>query len=352
VAATGTVNPVLTIIVGSYVSGVIQNLYCDFNTEVKAGQVCATLDPAPYQSLVDQSQADLMSAQAQLNKDQATADYAQASYRRAQDLSQGGFISADALEASRSTAVQTQALVEVDKALIAQRSAALRTASINLRYTRITSPVDGTVVARNVTIGQTVAASFQTPTLFLIAKDLTQMQVDANVSETDIGQLALNQPVRFTVEAYPDRQFLGTVTQIRQAPQTVQNVVTYDVVIGVDNRDHKLVPGMTATLRIITAQHDHVLRIPDEALRYLPTAVRAATPSAGASGTGVGPVASRRVWILRDGAPQAISLSTGLDDDSYSEVIGGGLQVGDRIIAGEVSGSGGSSTPAVPRFGL
>jgi HlyD family secretion protein len=247
VTATGTVNPVLTIIVGSYVSGVIQQLSCDFNTKVTQGQVCAKIDPRPYQTIVDQDKANLANAKAQLVKDMAGLAYATLTNQRYTTLLKEDSASRDAADSAKNGYDQAVAQIELDQASIAQRQAVLEAAQVNLDYANITSPVDGTVVSRNVTMGQTVAASFQTPTLFLIATDLTKMQVDTNVSESDIGAIQQGNSASFTGEAFSNRPFNGTVTQIRQAPQTVQNVVTYDVVVSVDNTDLALKPGMTAT---------------------------------------------------------------------------------------------------------
>ncbi|MGZ3309163.1 MAG: efflux RND transporter periplasmic adaptor subunit, partial [Xanthobacteraceae bacterium] len=237
VTTTGAVNPELTIIVGTYVSGVIQQLYCDYNTQVKKGQVCAKIDPRPYQTVVDQNKANLAVAKAQLEKDKASLAYTKISYERSARLVQTNAISRDAFDSAKSTYQQAQAQITFDEATIKQRQAALDAAQVNLDYADIVSPVDGTVVSRNVTMGQTVAASFQTPTLFLIATDLTKMVVDTNVSESDIGGIKVGNKATFTVDAFPKRTFEGTVSQVRQSPQTVQNVVTYDVVVSVDNSD-------------------------------------------------------------------------------------------------------------------
>lgn len=339
--ATGTVNPVLTIIVGSYVSGVIQQQYCDFNTRVRKGQLCAKIDPRPYQTLVDQARAELDNAQAQIAKDRALLAYAKRAFERDAQLLQHGIVSQDAADSARSAYDQARAQVAVDAAAIEQRAAALRTAEVNLGYTNIVSPVDGTVVSRNVTIGQTVAASFQTPTLFLIAADLTQMQVDTNVSESDIGDLREDTEATFTVEAFPKRQFAGRVVQVRQAPQTVQNVVTYDVVIGAQNTDLSLKPGMTATARIVIATRKQALRMPDQALRFTPSQ---ATPQPAL------PAGHARVWVLREGRPLAVEVTIGLDDDSYSEITGGELHEGDAVIVGETGGRANATTVAAPRL--
>lgn len=339
VTATGTVNPVLTIIVGSYVSGVIQQLSCDFNTRVAQGQVCAKIDPRPYQTVVDQDQANLANAKAQLDKDRAALAYANITNNRYATLLKQDSASRDAADSAKNNYDQAVAQIELDQASIAQHQAALDAAQVNLGYTNITSPVDGTVVSRNVTMGQTVAASFQTPTLFLIATDLTKMQVDTNVSESDIGAIKLGNSATFTVEAFPDRPFAGTVTQVRKAPQTVQNVVTYDVVVSVDNQDLALMPGMTATTKIVTARRDDVIRIPDQALRYNPSGSRSES-------------AGQRIWVLRDNKPTPVTVRLGLDDDSFSEVLSGDLKPGDSLILSD-QGGGSARGGAQPHlFGL
>jgi HlyD family secretion protein len=340
VSATGTVNPVLTILVGSYVSGVIQEIHCDFNTQVKKGQICAKIDPRPYQSVVDQNAANLAVAKAQLEKDKATLAYAERVYQRNLQLSKTNAISKDALDNAQSARDQARAQIGIDEATIEQRAAQLEAARVNLGYTSIASPVDGTVVSRNVTIGQTVAASFQTPTLFLIATDLTKMQVDTNVSESDIGGIRKDDEALFTVDAFPRRTFKGTVAQVRQSPQTVQNVVTYNVVVSVDNHDLALKPGMTAANRIVVDERKDVLRVPSQALRYAP---------ASQGGRRGGPNARARVWVLRDGTPVAVPITAGLDDDAFTEVVKGNLKPGDRVIVSERRNAGRRAMPT-PRF--
>jgi HlyD family secretion protein len=324
VTATGTVNPELTIIVGTYVSGVIQQLFCDYNTEVKQGQVCAKIDPRPYQTAVDQAVANLAVAKAQLEKDQASLSYAQLTFERAARLVRSNAVSQDVVDNAKSAYDQAKAQIAFDVATIQQRQAALDSAQVNLDYTNITSPVDGTVVSRNVTMGQTVAASFQTPTLFLIASDLAKMVVDTNVSEGDIGDIKIGKKATFSVDAFPNRVFQGTVTQVRQSPQTVQNVVTYDVVVSADNSDFALKPGMTAAAHVIIDQRSDVLRVPNQALRYTPT---------GAARDGN----ATQVWVLRDGRPVAVHVAVGLDDDNYTEIISGELNAGDQVITAEQS---------------
>ena len=335
--ATGTVNPELTIIVGTYVSGVIQELHCDYNTQVKRGQICARIDGRPYQSIVDQAKANLAVARAQLEKDKASLNYARVAYERLATLVETKAVSKDAYDSAHSEYLQAQAQITFDEATIQQRQAVLDAAQVNLDYTRIVSPVDGTVVSRNVTIGQTVAASFQTPTLFLIATDLTKMQVDANVSESDIGGVRQGNKATFTVDAYPKRIFEGTVSQVRQSPQTVQNVVTYDVVVSVTNPDLALKPGLTAATRILVDQRSDVLRVPNQALRYVPT------------GSAIRDTGKAQLWVLRDKTPTPVEVVTGLDDDEFTEIAQGDLKAGDRVIIAEARGNSGKARASVPR---
>ncbi len=346
VAATGTVNPVLTIIVGSYVSGVIEQLSCDFNTPVKTGQVCAKIDPRPYQAVVDQATANLAVANAQIEKDKANLAYTDLANQRNQQLLKQDSASKDAADQAKNAFDQATAQIGLDAASIQQYQAALEAAQLNLGYTDIASPVDGVVVSRNVTQGQTVASSLQTPTLFLIATELKTMQVDTNVSESDIGGVKEGDKTTFTVDAYPKRTFSGAVTQVRISPQTVQNVVTYDAVIGVANDDLALMPGMTAATSIVVDQRLDALRVPDQALRYFPGGL----PRAGTSEVAGGNEAAR-VWALREGKPVPIDVATGLDDDSFTEIVKGDLSAGDAVILSEDRGSNGaqSGTP-LPRL--
>ena len=340
VTASGSVNPVVTIQVGTYVSGVIQALYCDYNTRVKAGQLCARIDPRPYQVVVDQDRAALSAARAQLIKDEASLTYVRAASERQSRLLVVHLTSQDAADAARSTYEQMRAQTDLDRATIAEHEANLRAAEVNLGYTRITSPVDGIVVTRNITQGQTVAASFQTPTLFLIATDLTQMQVDANVSESDIGQIKAGDTATFTVEAFPSHLFRGRVTQVRQSPQTIQNVVTYDVVVSAQNQQLLLKPGMTADVRIVTAELRAALRVPVEALRYWPASVPKPNPDQSAAQT---------VWTLKDGRPVEVRVGAGLSDDLYAQITSGALRAGEWVIVGERSGETAQSPAAAAR---
>jgi RND family efflux transporter, MFP subunit len=339
VTATGTVNPELTIIVGTAVSGIIQELSCDYNTQVKKGQVCARIDPRPYQSLVDQNRANLAVANAQLEKDKANLTYAKLALGRAATLVQTHAVSQDAYDSAKSTYDQALAQITFDEATIQQRQASLDAAQVNLDYANIVSPVDGTVVSRNVTMGQTVAASFQTPTLFLIATDLTKMEVDANVSESDIGGIKLGNKATFTVDAFTKRTFEGTVKQVRQSPQTVQNVVTYDVVVSVNNSDLTLMPGMTAASRIVVAQRNDVIRVPNQALRFVPKSLAGAVQSGAA-----------QIWVLRDGQSMSIPVVAGLDDDSFTEIVSGDVKPGDLVITAEQIAT--AKKAVTPRLGL
>ncbi|HEY2775917.1 MAG TPA: efflux RND transporter periplasmic adaptor subunit [Candidatus Binatia bacterium] len=352
VIATGAVNPVTTVQVGSYVSGVIQALHCDYNTRVTAGQLCAEIDPRPFQVVVDQNAANLAMARAQLDKDHATLAFSKIVADRDEKLLKSGGLSQETVDTDRSNLSQSQAVVALDEATIAQRQAALDAANVNLAYTRIISPVDGIVVSRSIDVGQTVAASFQTPTLFLIAKDLTKMQVDTNVSESDVGEVKVGQDATFTVEAYPEQNFPGKVAQLRQAPITVQNVVTYDVVVNVDNPELKLLPGMTANTRIVADQRRDVLRVPLQALRFSPSSAAHGPGRPGGQGEGGRPgdgpgggaghgghhgsASPSRVWMLRDGKPEPVDVTQGLSDGTMVEISGEGVHDGDDVIVNAV----------------
>lgn len=270
VGATGAVNPVVTVQVGSYVSGPIKSLGCDYNTEVVVGQLCAVIDPLPFQLIVDQNKAQVGTGVAQLNKDKAALAYAKIAFDRDTRLRKEGSVSQDTVDNDQSVYDQAVAEVKFDEATLVQKEATLKAAEVNLAYTNIVSPVVGTVITRAVDVGQTVAASLQAPTLFLIAKDLTHMQVDTNVSEADVGELRVGQEAYFTVQAFPGKTWRGNVSQIRRGPITVQNVVTYDVVVAVANPGRLLLPGMTADTHIVIDSHDDVLRVPLPAARFKP----------------------------------------------------------------------------------
>ena len=304
VTATGTINPVVTVLVGSQVSGTIKALYADFNSHVKEGEVIAQIDPAIFEAQVEQAKANVATALANLSNAQANLKSIQANLVKAEvavsdtkktldrnlelmkmsaiaqsalDTTQANYDSAVAQrEATKAQLEVAKSQIESAKAQVEYSKATLKLAETNLRYTTIRSPVNGIVISRNVDVGQTVAASLQAPTLFTIAKDLTQMQVDTNMSEADIGRVVIGQGATFTVDAYPEKTFRGRVSVIRNAPTTIQNVVTYDVVIEVDNKDLKLKPGMTANVSVMIAHKDGVLRIPNAVLRYRPEFAKAA----------------------------------------------------------------------------
>jgi len=329
VTATGTVNPVTTVQVGTYVSGPIQALFADYNSPVTKGQRVAKIDPAPFQVKVLSADAALANARAKVLKSRADLELRRLTLERNTELRRRDLIAQNELDAARSDYDQAAAQLALDQAAVQQAQASLQEARINLAYTDILSPVDGVVVSRNVDVGQTVAASFQTPTLFLIAQDLTKMQVDTNVSESDIGEVRVDEPATFSVDAFPGEVFHGTVVQVRNAPTTVQNVVTYDVVVGVDNPELKLKPGMTATVSITTAQRDDVVRIPVRALRFNPERKKAeATPRPGAAGQRGTPT----VWVMGDeGRLRRVEVQLGVRNEQYAELLSEQLHPGDQL---------------------
>ena len=338
VTATGTVNAVTTVLVGTQVSGTIKQIYVDFNSPVKKGQLIAQIDPSTFEAQVEQAKANLFAAKANVEKAGASLLDAKRTMDRNMELFSRNLIARSDLDTSETNYETAKAQVNAARAQVAQTEASLKYAETNLRYTRILSPVDGIVVSRNVYVGQTVAASFQTPTLFNIAQDLTKMQIDTNVDEADIGRIKVGQDVEFTVDAYPDITFKGRVSQVRIAPITVQNVVTYDVVIRVDNPEFKLKPGMTANVSIIISGKKDVLKIPNAALRFrLSNTVK---PSE-YKGTGV--------WIIEKDKPKRIKVSTGISDGSYTELVSGEIKEGREVIVESLSKTNGRA-PSGPRM--
>src|SRR5512137_1056438 len=297
VTASGLLSAIVTVQVGSQVSGRIAALFADWNSPVKKGQLIAKIDPALFQASVDQARANLAAAQGNLIKARVQAVDARRQAVRQQELAARKLNAQADLDTAVANADAADAQVAAAEGAVAQTRAALQSAEVNLAYTNIVSPTSGTVISRNVDVGQTVAASLQAPTIFVIAEDLEKMQVDTSVAEADVGRLKAGMPASFTVDAYPGETFRGTVRQIRNAPQTVQNVVTYDAVIDVDNPDLKLKPGMTANVTFVYAEKDDVLRVPNAALRFKPPpgllgdqgAARPAGASGGGQGTGQGP---------------------------------------------------------------
>jgi len=376
VSATGTINPVITVQVGSQVSGIIKALYADFNSVVKAGQVVAQLDPAPFKTVVTQMEANLQNTQGNLARARADLALQKLNFDRAKMLFQQQLNALQDVDNSRTAFETSQANVQIAEAQVKQAQAQLATARVNLEYTTIYSPVNGIVISRNVDVGQTVAASFQAPILFLIAKDLTKMQVDTNVSESDVGGIVEGKAAQFTVDAYPKQVFKGTVTQVRNAPITVQNVVTYDIVIGVDNTDLRLKPGMTANASIIIARQEDVLKIPNQALRFKPalgkggerasgqTAVAAEKRDGGGKSglsEGRGRDGSERrakptVWVRSpQDEPTPLEIRTGITDGTYTELLEGAVTEGEEVITGLEAPKGphgaGPGGPLPPGFG-
>jgi HlyD family secretion protein len=341
VTATGTVNPVATVQVGTYVSGPIQAIFADFNSRVRKGQVIAKIDPRPFLMKERQAEAKVASARAKVLQDEVDLRYKELTLARTKELFERTLISEDDLDVARSDYEKAKAQLDLDRAALAEAEAALEEARVNLGYTDIVSPVDGIVVSRDVDVGQTVAASFQTPVLFLIAEDLTRMQVNANVSESDIGLVSEGDLSWFTVDAYPDRTFAGAVRQIRNSPIVVQNVVTYDVVIEVDNSDLALKPGMTATVSIRVAHREDALKVPMAALRFRPPGTQASEEDGGL------------VWVLGAAAePRAVPVVTGLSDGVDAELVEGALREGDEVIVGFKPAAAADEGVTLPGFGM
>jgi HlyD family secretion protein len=387
ISSTGNPNAVVTVQVGTQVSGVVLALFADFNTKVTKGELIARIDPAPFQAKVDQATANLeasrstvansqavvqqalagiqaansalAAAQSNVAKAQAVAEDAKVKVDRRVIMVGQGADSKEDLETAQTTyksavadhtalvaqqhavedsvkVAQAQlnvahSLVAANQSQVKQFTAALQSSQLDLDHTSITAPVTGVVVSRNVDVGQTVAASLSAPTLFLIAQDLTKMQVDTNVSEADVGRVVVGQMATFTVDAYPGQVFSGAVIQIRKAPINVQNVITYDAVIGVSNPDLKLFPGMTANVKILVNQRPNVLRVLNAALRYHPATEPAAATVVKGGRKGAAP--EKAVWIMNaDNKPQRVVVTTGESDGTYTEVTQGGLKDGDRVI--------------------
>jgi HlyD family secretion protein len=342
---TGALNPVVTAQVESFVSGNIRSWSCDYNTPVTAGQVCALIDPLPFQVIVDQDTASLHSAMAQLAKDRVAAANQAVVYAYDQKLIDQGIVSRETINADKATLDQNQAQVKLDIANIAQQRALLHGAEVNLGYTKIHSPVNGMVITRYIDVGQTVVSSLSAAPLFLIGKDMHFMQVDTNVSEADVGGVKPGQRTYFTVQSYPNRTFWGSVRQVREGPITVQNVVTYDVVIDVKNDDLALFPGMTADAHIITAERSNVLRVPLPAIRFNPEGIsrtargnRQGREDSQGRGSGRSTAAGGRaqIWLLRDGKLVSARVHIGLDDGTLIEVTGEDVKVGDIVVVNAV----------------
>lgn len=321
VEASGTINPVQTVSIGSQVSGQISAIYVDYNSKVKKGQLLAEIDTSLFEAQVNQAKATIDNARANLAKIQATTANDKLTLTRYRNLYKKGFIAKSELDLAESTYSADLAQVKSAQAQINQALASYSTAASNLRYTKITSPVDGVVISRAVDVGQTVAASFQTPELFSVAQDLTQMQIEASVSEADIGKVKKEQDVEYTLDGYPDETFKGKVSQVRISPTTVSNVVTYSVIIDVENDEMKLIPGMTANVSIITSKKENILCAKNTALKF--------TPNTDGKGEKFD---KQGIWLLADGEPKRVEIVTGVNDDTYTEIISNNLKDGDMVI--------------------
>ncbi len=321
VEASGTINPVNTVSVGSTVSGLIKEIYVDYNDVVKKGQILAQIDPANFEATVQQNQAQIANAQANVARLQAVADFDRQQYIRYKNLYEKNFVAKSELDEKYSTYKSDIAQINAAKAQINQYQASLKTALTNLGYTKIIAPVDGTVISREIDLGSPVAASFQAPELFTIAQDLTNMQIEVSVSEADIGQVAEGQDVTYTLDGYPDSSFSGKVTQVRLSPTTESNVVTYTVIVDVNNEDLKLKPGMTANVSIITDKSENVMCVPNMALKFTPDINGPKYKNQG-------------IWILEKGKAKRIEIETGANNDTSTEIITDKIKEGTEVITG------------------
>jgi HlyD family secretion protein len=330
VTATGAVSALVTVIVGSQVSGRIAALFADFGSQVQKGQTIALIDPALFRAAVARESANHISASAAVVRAHAHVIQAERDFARAKNLLAQSLMSRADYDAAEATLTAAKAEEAAARAGVAQAKAALDQAELNLRYTTIVSPIDGVVISRNVDVGQTVAATLQAPTLFTIAQDLTRMQVDTNVAEADVGKVRPGLKVTFTVDAYPTRTFDGVVRQVRDNATTIQNVVTYDAVIDVDNPERLLKPGMTATVTFTYDTRDDALRVPNAALRFKPdTATLAAM---GATAPNSLRADDRALWLLRGEQPVSEVIKIGISDGTTTEVRSGEVRPGDRAI--------------------
>ncbi|MCD8377764.1 MAG: efflux RND transporter periplasmic adaptor subunit [Candidatus Gastranaerophilales bacterium] len=330
VEASGTINPVNTVSVGSTVSGLVSAIYVDYNSVVKKGQLLAEIDPRTFQQTVNQNLAEINNAKADLRDMQANLEMSKKTLTRYQNLYKRNFVPKSELDQAINDYKSDVAKVAAARAAIAKANAQYQNALINLNYTKITAPVDGMIISREIDLGQPVAASFQAPELFTIAQDLQKMQIEVNVSEADIGNVKEGQDVEYTLDGYPNTTFKGQVTQVRISPTTVSNVVTYSVIVGVDNSDLKLKPGMTANVSIITAKHENALCVPNIALKFTPDTN--------------GPKYDKQgIWLLIKRSIKRIEIETGLSDDSYTEITSKNISEGDMVVVGCRHKKGGKS---------
>jgi HlyD family secretion protein len=341
VSATGTLEAVTTVQVGSQVSGAVQALYADFNSIVKKGQVLARLEPSLYNSAIEQADANLVRAQADYERVRVSLADADAKLARARALAARQLIPANDVDTAEVARATAEAQLRSSAAGVTQARASLEQARVNLAKTVIMSPIDGVVISRNVDVGQTVAASLSAPTLYLIAADLSQMQLSASIDESDLGQIAEGQPVRFTVDAYPTDTFAGVVKQVRLNPVVTSNVVTYAAIINASNPQLKLKPGMTASLTIEVARRDDVLRAPAAALRFKPTADSLDARGTAAPG-GRGPT----VWQQTGEDVAPVRVTTGISDGLWTELIEAPFEEGTPLVTHAVPGAASQASPA------
>ena len=318
VEASGAIKPINTVAVGTQVSGTVQKIYVDYNSVVKKGDLLAELDPSLFQANVDQSQAKLTNAKATLAKVQAMLNYKKNNYQRYKHLYEKHYVSRDDVELAQANYLQAKAELDSAKADVSASSAALENNLTNLRYSKITSPVDGTVISRAVDEGQTVAASFNTPTLFEIAKDLTKMQIETSVSEADIGRIKVGQEATYTLDGYQDKKFYGKVTQVRLASTTTNNVVTYTVIVSVDNTEGFIIPGMTANVSIKVGEAKDVLVVENRAFKFTMDDSKK--------------YEKQGIWIMTPTGAKRFDVEIGLSDDNKTQIISDVIKVGDKVI--------------------
>jgi HlyD family secretion protein len=335
VATTGTVQPVTSVTVGTQVSGTVSWLGADFNSIVQKGQIIARLEPSLFNAQVSQARSGVVMADANLDRSRVSLADAQLTYRRTKELSDRQLVSQSDLDAASMAVNSAAASLKGVEAQVVQAQASLNQAQVTLDHTVIAAPISGTVIQRSVDVGQTVAASMSSPTIFVIAADLTKMQVNATIDESDIGLVRPGQPVTFSVDAYPETQFSGTVSQVRLQATVVSNVTTYPTIIDVSNPDSKLRPGMTATVKVIVASRSDVLRIPNSALRVRPTPemlTALGQPAAAAASTAKRSATEGRIWTFAGGALSAASIRLGITDGSFTELLEPGLAAGTKVV--------------------
>ncbi|MBE6443232.1 MAG: efflux RND transporter periplasmic adaptor subunit [Alphaproteobacteria bacterium] len=322
ITASGTINPISTVNIGTQVSGIIAEIYVDYNSSVKKGDMLALIDPQTFEASVDQKQAALDIARAELDVTKNDIVYYKKHLDRIKKLNNSKYSTDKELESAQRDYDNAVAQKALKEAQVNQAEAMLKQARIDLDYTKIVSSVDGEVISREVEVGQTVAASFNTPTLFYVAEDLTKMQIEASVVEADIAKVKEGQKVEFAVDSFPDEVFEGVVTQVRNNPITTSNVVTYEVIIGIDNKDLKIKPGMTANVEIITAEKENVLLVPNKALRFY---------TLDENGDVVR-YKDKGIWLLQNGKPKRINIATGVSNDDMTEIVSDVINVGNEVI--------------------